>query len=166
MHGRLTVIADAGKINGRWQWLCRCACGGTKIIAGSNLLRVFSCGCLQQETRKENGARSRKHGRHGSKEYKAWRDMWSRCSNPNMAAFKNYGGRGITVCDAWRQFENFFADMGPCPPGLEIDRINNDGNYEPSNCHWCSRSENARNRRERQRDSRGRYAGSAPILAL
>jgi hypothetical protein len=72
--------------------------------------------------------------------------MRKRCSNPNDARFKHYGGRGIRVCERWDSFERFFADMGPRPPGYSIERINNDGNYEPGNCKWLPKTEQAKNR--------------------
>jgi hypothetical protein len=73
--------------------------------------------------------------------------MWQRCTNPNHKGYKNYGGRGITVCERWDSFKNFYADMGEAPEGRSLDRINNDGNYEPSNCRWATRKEQAQNSR-------------------
>ena len=80
-------------------------------------------------------------------EYRAWANMWQRCTNPKAAGYENYGGRGIRVCERWRLFENFLADVGPRPEGLTLDRINNDGNYEPGNCRWATRSEQQFKRR-------------------
>jgi hypothetical protein len=95
-------------------------------------------------------ARSRTTGRAGTSTYYIWAAMIQRCTNPRCAAWKDYGGRGISVCARWREsFENFLADMGEKPEGLSIDRTNNDGNYEPGNCRWATASEQARNKRPR-----------------
>jgi len=82
--------------------------------------------------------------------YNSWRDMKRRCHNPNRKAYKNYGGRGIKVCDRWMDFVNFLEDMGECPEGLTLDRINNDGNYEPGNCRWATRKQQVQNRRDQK----------------
>ncbi len=85
-----------------------------------------------------------------TKIYQVWISMRDRCNNPNNKAYKNYGNRGISVCDRWNSFENFLADMGKCPDGFVMDRINNDGNYETSNCRWIDRKTSAINRRGRK----------------
>lgn len=82
-----------------------------------------------------------------SRAYTSWRGMIDRCTNPNMASWKDYGGRGITVCERWRTFEHFYADMGDPPGGMTLDRIDVDGNYEPSNCRWATTAVQSRNRR-------------------
>lgn len=92
--------------------------------------------------------RNATHGLSRTPEYRAWKEMVRRCTNPKCAAWPNYGGRGITVCERWLDLHAFIADMGPRPgPGYEIDRIDNDGNYDPGNCRWVTVKRNARNRR-------------------
>ena len=151
---RLVVIEDLGHVYGklhRRAALCRCDCGDEKIIAVDNLRQgnSQSCGCIKKE---DDRRRLLKHGhalRSGNTvEYRTWKSMIDRCCNPNATAAKNYHGRGISICERWRHsFENFFADMGPKPVGLTLERINNDGNYEPSNCKWATSSEQMKNRR-------------------
>lgn len=124
---------------------CRCECGTTRQVRKHKLLRNSkSCGCTTQEFM--NVART-KHGWSSTALYKNWNGMIERCSNPNRDSYDRYGGRGIRVCAEWRQFEPFleWAMSSGYRPGLQIDRRDNDGDYEPANCRWVTDSENKRN---------------------
>jgi hypothetical protein len=141
--GRLVVRAYAGAK----RWDCVCDCGSHTVVWGGHLRRgeTKSCGCLHRELAK---ACATKHGMYGTREYRSWQGMKQRCCNPEHVAYESYGGRGITVCEEWRlSFEAFFADMLERPPGTSLDRINNDGNYEPGNCCWSDAKQQAENRR-------------------
>lgn len=149
--GRLTVVERAPPIrrggSSRTTWLCECECGRTIVVITDSLKsgNTRSCGCLHAETRE---ARTTTHGMSGTKTYDAWCSAKSRCSNPNNPKYADYGGRGISMCAEWfESFEAFLSDMGPAPNGLELDRIDNDGNYEPGNCRWTTRKVQMNNRR-------------------
>lgn len=136
-------------------WNCVCDCGNKKIVNATKLSSGWtkSCGCLAIEEHvkagRKRGEAFRTHGATGSPEYISYRGMRDRCLNKNTIGFKNYGGRGITVCGRWLEsFENFIADMGLMPsPGLSIERKNTNLGYFPGNCKWASRTEQNRNRR-------------------
>lgn len=154
--GRLTVVGRADNdLHGHVRWDCLCDCGNTSTVLASNLKRTTqSCGCLARELRPVNAARQfTKHGMYQSPEYRAWQNMRERCNNPNHPQFKDWGGRGISVCDRWMDsFEAFYADVGPRPGHrLSLDRIDNDGNYEPGNVRWATHSQQMKNRRPRKR---------------
>jgi hypothetical protein len=136
-------------------WRCRCTCGAETSVSTSDLRsgNTQSCGCLKLETA---GKQSITHGHTSggwSITFRAWSEMKTRCYNTKTKSFKHYGGRGIKVCNRWRNsFENFLADMGKKPVGLTLDRINNEGNYTPSNCRWATYSEQNKNRRPFKRN--------------
>jgi hypothetical protein len=118
--------------------------------------RVKSCGCLRKEKVVENGRTNPsnlQHGMCGSPTYISWENMRQRCDNPNATGWERWGGRGITLCERWDSFENFLADMGERPEGTTLDRIDNDGNYEPGNCKWSTSKEQQANTRPRRRQT-------------
>jgi len=158
--GRLLVISQQGwkqQSNGKRKplWLCQCDCGRRTVAQSGNLGRsTNSCGCIKSE---EMRSKLTKHGNLNHPIYGSWQAMKQRCYNPKMKAYHNYGGRGITVCDRWLDsFENFLEDMGERPAGMTLDRINNDGNYEPSNCKWSVRAEQSYNQRKSSLNKSGK----------
>jgi hypothetical protein len=120
-------------------WVVQCDCGQRKVMSTGNVKRARSCGC------------TRKHGHStrtkGNPTYKTWAGMLSRCRNPNASSYSYYGGRGISVCERWAQYEAFLGDMGEKLPGMSLDRINPNGNYEPGNCRWVPAADQQRNKR-------------------
>jgi len=139
--GRLVIKGAAPKENGQLRHLCQCACGKTTTATTYALTsgRTISCGCARSKA-------AETHGLSGSREYRIWHDMHRRCRDPKNKNYASYGERGIRVCDDWSSFDAFYRDMGPAN-GLTLDRIDNDGNYEPGNCAWATLEAQARNRR-------------------
>lgn len=146
LYGRLRVVwlFKRLKANGRHYYAmaeCSCVCGGRKAVRVGNLQsgNTRSCRC------------SRARRRYRTPEYTTWATMLQRCTNEKCTVYANYGGRGITVCARWRSFDNFLEDMGERPSSHHsLDRINNAGNYEPGNCRWATRAEQAANKRPRK----------------
>lgn len=144
--GRLTVVELSDRI-GRRSWVCACECGNKIIVTAGHLSSGHSrsCGCLSKDVKPATT-----HGMSGTREYYTWGGMIQRCTNPDYHNYHFYGGRGITVCDEWRNsFEVFYKDMGPRPKNTSLDRVKNGLGYSKDNCRWATPAEQCANRREK-----------------
>ena len=155
--GKLTAIRPQRTNTGLYGWLCRCDCGKETVVRTTVLTsgHTKSCGCYAKHLR-ENGVPHTTHGNKHSRLYRIWCGMKSRCCNPNVPFYKYYGGKGIAVCEEWQNdFQSFFffffgwSMANGYEDHLTIDRIDNDGNYEPSNCRWVSMAVQNRNKGRR-----------------
>jgi hypothetical protein len=158
---RLTVIAIGERRGHDRMILCLCECGKEKPVRMGGLLNghVRSCGCLAREVQSSiHATHGHSRGHNLSSAYVSWRAMKRRCFNPEGKQIKSYAERGVTICERWlgpEGFKNFLADMGPRPADHTLDRINNDGNYEPSNCRWATWIQQAANRRKPKKQTGG-----------
>lgn len=142
VFGSLRVLEKSDvSLGGKARWVCSCSCGKALVVFGGSLRAgQQSCGCKRKSRLT--------HGMSGTKTFSIWRGMIQRCTNNKLESFKNYGGRGISVCDKWlSSFADFYSDMGECPEGYSIERNDVNGNYEPSNCKWIPINHQSKNRR-------------------
>lgn len=157
IFSRLTVLALAGQSltpnNAKprcYYWHCQCKCGNTTLVSGSALRQnhIRSCGCMHKEWLQDYNY---KHGhtsaKGGSPTYHTWANMWQRCTNPKNSHYHHYGARGIAICDRWKDFRNFLADMGEKPERLMLERKDNNKGYSPTNCTWGNIKEQNQNKR-------------------
>ena len=151
--GAWSVLERADIVEGNARWLCECDCGTRRVVYASSLkIKTCvprSCGCQWVKHLTQHGhAKKRNH----TPTFSSWQSAKGRCFRETDRKFANYGGRGITMCDRWKNsFENFLADMGERPEGKTLDRYpDNDGNYEPGNCRWATPKQQARNRGNRK----------------
>lgn len=157
--GRLNVTAfsfsrKTPKGSNLFYWECKCDCGEITIVCSKQLSsgKTRSCGCYQKDKIVEV---STKHGQRYTKEYGVWANMLQRCTNPNSSQYEIYGAIGISVCKKWKTFDGFYEDMGECPEGMSLDRINPDGDYTKENCRWACASLQAFNTSKRKPNATG-----------
>ena len=149
-YGYLTVICRSDNIKRRTMWECQCMCGNTTIVEGNKLKtgHTKSCGCFRDNF-------SITHGMTNTPTYSSWENMIQRTTNPRSSYYKDYGGRGVTVCKRWLKFENFYKDMGERPKNKTLDRIDNNKGYSKKNCKWSTKSEQQWNRGITSRNKSG-----------
>lgn len=157
-YGKLVALRFSGK-DGRatlWEFECDCGNNSIKRLADVRHGKIKSCGCLHQETLIK---RNTKHGKTGTRTYGIWKDMRRRCLSPTRPRFKDYGARGIKICQRWLDsYDNFLEDMGEAPQNYTLERIDNDGDYSPNNCKWATYLEQCHNQRARKTNTSG-YRG-------
>ena len=167
VFGRLTVQKLKYIKDARSYWKCFCTCGQLKVVSNKSLCSgtTKSCGCLAKENGRKQGLAATKHGEgtHGkrTRTYRIWQGILRRCNTPSASGYKNYGGRGVTVCKRWHTYINFKNDMGECPVGFSIERKNNNKGYTLSNCKWATRAEQTKNTR---RTIKLKYKGTTLCL--
>jgi hypothetical protein len=163
-YGRLTALEYVGKFKNQRMWFFRCDCGSPYInsVSAVRVGNTSSCGCLHSEQLAQRNRDNRTHGLSRTDEFGIWSKMIDRCEKPSCKSYPLYGGRGIKVCAEWHDVHNFIRDMGPRPSRLySIDRIDYNGDYEPSNCRWATDEQQARNT---SRNRRITYAGKTQTL--
>jgi hypothetical protein len=157
MQDKLIVLGRSPSTSKNIRRVVKCFCGNIKTMTTGNFFRAKSCGCM--------AGKNQKHGMKGTPTYNCWNGLIQRATNPNNNDWKDYGGRGIGVCERWLSFENFYTDMGEKPLGTQIDRIDNNKGYSPDNCRWLTPQRNCSNRRNNIRADLGFFPLTLAELA-